>query len=61
MEPTPEIIIEDIDRRISDSVYEAIIEDIKDEFSFISFIQADHELRYSPGWDNDKLLVLIKK
>ena len=55
------IIIEDIDRKLPDIMYETILEDIKEEFSFITFIQADHDLRYSPGWDNDKLLVLIKK
>jgi hypothetical protein len=26
-----------------------------------TFIVTEHENRYSPGWNNDKLLVLIKK
>jgi predicted O-methyltransferase YrrM len=55
------IIIEDVNRKELEENYYKIIEDIKDEFSFISFIITEHENRYSPGWDNDKLLVLIKK
>jgi len=55
------IIIEDINRDESEETYSKILEDIKDEFSFISFILTEHENRYSPGWNNDKLLVLIKK
>jgi len=55
------IIIEDIERKEPESSYEKIIDTIKDEFSFISFIITEHQNKYSPGWDNDKLLVLIKK
>jgi hypothetical protein len=55
------IIIEDIERAKEDSVYENILKGIDHEFSFISFIITEHKNRYSPGWDNDKLLVLIKK
>lgn len=55
------ILIEDIDRNISNEMYYDIIKHIKDKFSFISFIMTEHENRYSPGYDNDKLLILIKK
>ena len=55
------IIIEDINRKEAESFYEDILKDIRDEFSFISFIITEHANKYSPGWDNDKLLVLVKK
>jgi predicted O-methyltransferase YrrM len=55
------IIIEDVSRDETNDNYFKIIEDIYNEFSFISFIVTEHENRYSPGWNNDKLLVLIKK
>lgn len=55
------IIVEDIDRGVPNEMYFEIIKDIKDKFSFYTFIMTEHENRYSPGYDNDKLLVLIKK
>jgi len=55
------IIIEDIERKEPESTYEKMIDTIKNEFSFISFIITEHKYKYSPGWDNDKLFVLIKK
>jgi len=55
------IIIEDVERSKEDSVYEHILKGIDHEFSFISFILTEHNNKYSPGWNNDKLLVLIKK
>ena len=55
------IIIEDVSRDESNENYYNIIKDIYNEFSFVSFIVTEHENRYSPGWNNDKLLVLIKK
>lgn len=54
------IIIEDIDRSVSNEEYYAIIKDIENEFSFITFIMTEHVNRYSPGYNNDKLLVLVK-
>jgi predicted O-methyltransferase YrrM len=55
------IIIEDIDRVIKNEDYYNIIKDIEHEFSFITFILTEHQNRYSPGYDNDKLLLLVKK
>lgn len=55
------IIIEDIDRGIPNEMYFEIIKDIKHHFSFYTFIMTEHENRYSPGYNNDKLLILIKK
>ena len=55
------IIIEDISRDEPEETYFNYLKDILHEFSFVSFIVTEHENRYSPGWNNDKLLVLIKK
>ena len=55
------IIIEDVERSQPNEVYQKIFEGIEDKFSFISFILTEHANKYSPGWDNDKLLVCVKK
>lgn len=55
------ILIEDIDRGVPNEDYFNIIKDIKHKFSFISFIITEHANRYSPGYNNDKILVLVKK
>jgi hypothetical protein len=55
------IIIEDVSRNENDETYRVILEDIFDQFSFISFIMAEHNNKFSGEWNNDKLLVLIKK
>jgi hypothetical protein len=34
---------------------------IIDKFSHITFIDANHDNNHTPGWDNDRLLILIKK
>ena len=61
LKPGGMIIIEDVFRQAPEEDYRAGIADILDQFSYVSFIQTEHKDRYSPGWDNDKLLVLIKK
>lgn len=55
------ILIEDVERDKPHEVYEKILSGIEDQFSFISFVLTEHVNKYSPGWNNDKLLVLIKK
>ena len=55
------ILIEDIDRHIPNTEYYDIIKDVIHEFSFITFILTEHKNRYSPGYNNDKLLLLVKK
>lgn len=55
------IIIEDIYRNVTDSRYYDELKDVLDQFAEVFFIVTDHKKRHSPGWDNDKLLVLIKK
>lgn len=54
------LIIEDIFRDSDNTSFEAALKDIQDQISFYTFIRCDHALRYSPGWDNDKLLVFVR-
>lgn len=54
-------IIEDIFKRYNEEDYEKELEDVLDQFSFATFIDCEHVNKWSPDWDNDKLLILIKK
>ena len=54
-------IIEDIFRRYDEEDYQKELNDVLDQFSFATFITCEHVNKWSPDWDNDKLLVLIKK
>lgn len=54
------LIIEDIFRDSDNTSFEAALKDIQNQISFYTFIRCDHALRYSPGWDNDKLLVFVR-
>ena len=55
------IIIEDIFRDTPEERYETGLADVLDEFSLVMFVMTEHENKYSPGWNNDKLLFLVKK
>jgi len=61
IKPGGMIVIEDIFRRIPDEDYENAMGDLLDHFAFCCFYVTDHIARWSPDWDNDKVLVLIKK
>ncbi len=54
------LIIEDINRDNPTTDFELAFKDIQHLVSFHTFIRCDHALRYSPGWDNDKLLVFVR-
>ena len=53
------LIVEDIFRERSIELYEKTFDEIKHLVSFHTFITCDHALRYSPGWNNDRLLVFV--
>lgn len=55
------IIIEDVYRDIPIEKYTTALSALLHNFSYASFVVTDHKNRWSPGWDNDRLLVLIKK
>lgn len=54
------LIVEDIFRERSIELYENVLKEVQPLISFHTFIVCDHALRYSPGWNNDKLLVFVK-
>lgn len=61
LKPGGLIIIEDIFRDTPEEKYEEGLADVLDLFSMAMFVVTEHERRYSPGWNNDKLLFLVKK
>jgi Methyltransferase domain len=54
------LIIEDIFRNAPEQLYNEALENISKYFSTMTFVVCDHKMRYSPGWDNDKLLFMIR-
>ena len=63
VKPGGVMIIEDVFRDRPESLYIPALEDaIAAGFlSFYTFIVCDHKDRFSPGWNNDKMLVLFRK
>ena len=57
LKPGGILIIEDISRDRSEEDYAKELADINEYYSSIAFIMTEHELRFSEGWNNDKLLV----
>jgi hypothetical protein len=60
LKPGGILIIEDIFRDTPEERYAMELQDILDKISFICFYTTEHANRYSPGWNNDKLLYLVK-
>ena len=60
MNPGGLLIVEDVFRNVEDKDYLAIIEPIKDKLSFYAFFVAEHTNKWSPGWDNDKILMMVR-
>lgn len=54
-------IIEDIFRSATQSEYMKILEPVKNELAFFCFVEMEHTNKWSPGWNNDKVLMLVKK
>ncbi len=55
------LIVEDIYRSTPESDYIRDLNPILMECTMAYFVVCNHEERYSPGWNNDKLFVLVKK
>jgi SAM-dependent methyltransferase len=58
VKPGGTIVIEDILINEDENRYMEAIDHIKEYFSSATFVLANHDLKFSPGWDNDKLLIL---
>jgi hypothetical protein len=54
------LIIEDIFRNESEEKYKKGLSEISKYFSTMTFVLTEHKLLYSPGWNNDKLLILFR-
>ena len=54
------LIIEDIFRDKPEDPYIEAMTEMKNLISFSTFIVCDHKDRYSPGWNNDKLLIIVR-
>jgi hypothetical protein len=54
------LVIEDIFLAYDEENYNIILEPFKKYFSSITFIETKHSLQHSEGWNNDKLLVLVR-
>lgn len=54
------LIIEDIFRNSDEHKYLENLQEVLEYYSTITFIITEHKLKYSPNWDNDKLLILIR-
>ena len=54
------LIIEDIFRDQDHKPYIEAMAMVKPLISFSTFIICDHKDRYSPGWNNDKVLVIVR-
>lgn len=54
------LIVEDIFRSTAEDEYTRRLGAILHECSAAYFVVCEHKDRWSPGWDNDKLLVLVK-
>jgi hypothetical protein len=52
------LIVEDIFINAKEEDYSNAISHLSSYFSSATFIFANHDLKHSPNWDNDKLLVL---
>ena len=54
------LIVEDIFRSTAEKEYSDAIPEILSGAAAAYFVVCEHAARWSPGWDNDKLLVLVK-
>jgi predicted O-methyltransferase YrrM len=60
LKPGGIFLIEDVFRNIDNSVYMDIIKPYLSELAFYGFFEMEHTNKNSFGWDNDKILMLVK-
>ena len=60
LKPGGIVIIEDVFRSVTNDKYYDIIKSHIDNLAFYAFYEMEHADKYSPGWDNDKILMLVK-
>lgn len=60
LKPGGILLIEDVFRNETNEAYQKVIAPIRNQLSFCAFFEMEHTNKFSPGWDNDKILMLVK-
>lgn len=60
LKPGGILLIEDVFRNVTVADYLQVLEPVKNQLAFHGFIEMEHTNKFSPGWDNDKILMLVK-
>ena len=60
LKPGGYLIVEDIFRSTNENLFAENFEPLESYFSSMTFIVTEHKNRFSPEWDNDKLLILCR-
>ena len=55
------LIIEDIFRDISKARFQEALATIQDKVANAILIRPEHSFRNSPGWENDRILIVWKR
>lgn len=55
------LVIEDLFKRVDTKIFSEVLDNMKNVVSDYFFIDANHENRYSAEWDNDRLLIIVKR
>lgn len=55
------LIIEDLFKRVDTKIFSEVLDKMKDSIIDYFFIDANHKNRYSAEWDNDRLLIIIRR
>ncbi|MCZ6691166.1 MAG: class I SAM-dependent methyltransferase [Planctomycetota bacterium] len=53
------LVIEDVFRATPENEYLRALKDVFSDCAAAYFVDCEHVRRWSPGWDNDKLLILV--
>lgn len=54
------IVIEDLFRDFPEDFYKNQLDEVSKYFSSATFVMTEHMFKHSPGWNNDKLLILYR-
>ena len=60
LKPGGIFLIEDVFRNLDNQLYMDIISPYLSQIAFFGFYEMEHKDKWSPGWDNDKILMLVK-
>jgi len=60
LKPGGILLIEDIFRDVPEADYYDAIKPVLDQISFFAAYEMEHAQKWSPGWNNDKILMLVK-